>query len=175
MVKDLKIVVFGCDNTGKTTLCNDLLEILNAEGYEAELAKSIGANKTVEQYIEFMKTNLEKDHIVIFDRFPIIEESTCGRVLRNNDIFEKWDNNETLELLESVDLFIFCYPGLFKVLNWGEREQMEGVKENALKLIDAYNQMAVALVDIGGVVVEYNYNSDTPEQLYDLINGGEIG
>ncbi|MBO7695468.1 MAG: hypothetical protein J6T10_22815 [Methanobrevibacter sp.] len=174
MVKDLKIVVFGCDNTGKTTLCNSLNEMLNAEGYKSEIAKSIGANKSVDEYIDFMQENLDKDHIVIFDRFPIIEESTCGRVLRNNDIFEKWSGSEPIDLLENVDVFIFCYPGLFEVLNWGEREQMSGVKENALKLIDAYNQMAVALVGIGSVVIEYNYKVETVSDLFDLLDGGEL-
>lgn len=174
MVKDLKIVVFGCDNTGKTTLCNNLQEVLNGEGYDVEIAKSIGANKTVEEYVDFMRTNLEKDNIVLFDRFPIIEESTCGRILRNNDIFAKWEGQEVIDILHDVDVYIFCYPGLFEVLNWGEREQMSGVKENVLRLIDAYNQMAVALVDIGCIVIQYNYKVNTISELFDLLNGGEI-
>ena len=51
---------------------------------------------------------------------------------------------------------------------------MSGVKENALKLIDAYNQMAVALVGIGSVVIEYNYKVETVSDLFDLLDGGEL-
>lgn len=174
MIKDLKIVVFGCDNTGKTTLCNSLVEKLNAKGYDAEIAKSIGANKSVEEYVDFMESNLEKENVVIFDRFPIIEEATCGRVLRNNDIFGKWESQDIMDLIDSVDTFIFCYPGLFEVMNWGEREQMDGIKENVSKLIDAYNQMAIALVKIGAVVVEYNYKVDTVDNIVELLDGGTI-
>ena len=151
-----KIVVFGCDNTGKTTLCNELKVILNEE-YNAEIAKSIGANKSLQEYVNFMKSNIEKENIVIFDRFPIIEEATCGKVLRDNNMFGKWDSFETIDILNAIDLYIFCYPGLFQVLNWGEREQMDGVKDNVLKLINAYNEIAVALKGMGLNVYEFNY------------------
>lgn len=171
MEKNLKIVVFGCDNTGKTTLCEGLQDCFLQNGYNAEIAKSIGANKTVEQYVDFMKKNLRKKHIVIFDRFPIIEEATCGRVLRNNDIFEEWQAEDISELIDEVDIFIMCYPGLFNTLNWGEREQMEGVKDNATKLIDAYNQMAVALLKLNCLVMEYNYTNKTPEDVFKILGG----
>lgn len=154
---NLKIVVFGCDNTGKTTLCNDIKEHFDLF-FDVEVAKSIGANKTVEQYVDFMKTNLEKDNIVIFDRFPIIEEATCGKVLRDNNIFEKWEKEDVIGILKSVDVYIMCYPGLFNTLNWGEREQMDGVKLNAIKLINAYNEMAFALKEMGLNVYEFNYS-----------------
>lgn len=157
-----KIVVFGCDNTGKTTLCKELKDIFNVE-YNVEIAKSIGANKSLQEYIEFMKNNVEKENMVIFDRFPIIEEITCGKVLRDNNIFGKWENSsETLEILNSIDLYIFCYPGLFPILNWGKREQMDGVKENVLKLVNAYNEIAVALKGMGLNVYEFNYRKDNP-------------
>ncbi len=166
--ESLKIVVFGCDNTGKTTLCNELLDILDPY-FHVEIAKSIGANKTVEEYVDFMKSNLSKEKVIIFDRFPIIEEATCGKVLRNNDIFEKWQKEDVIGILKSVDIFILCYPGLFNVLNWGEREQMDGVKSNALKLINAYNEMAVALKDMNLNVFEYNYNCHNVFKFYSRI------
>lgn len=160
-----KFVIFGCDNTGKTTLCNNLRDYL-IEQYNVEIAKSIGANKTIYEYMEFMKTNIEKENIVIFDRFPIIEEATCGKVLRDINIFGKWDNIGTIEILESIDVYIFCYPGLFSVLNWGSREQMDGIKENVLPLINAYNEVAVALKSIGLNVFEYNYKMDNVFKFY---------
>lgn len=164
----IKIVVFGCDNTGKTTLCNDLKDLIEPY-YDVEIAKSIGANKSVEQYVEFMKSNIEKEKAIIFDRFPIIEEATCGKVLRDNNIFEKWQKEDVIGILKSIDVYIMCYPGLFNTLNWGEREQMDGVKLNAIKLINAYNEMAFALKEMGLNVYEYNYKYHNAFRFYSII------
>lgn len=156
-----KIVVFGCDNTGKTTLCENLKTFIawkNKDVNSVVVAKSLGPNKSVEEQIDFMDLTLnDKQKTIIFDRFPIIEEATCGKVLRGKDNFQEWENTNVIDLLRKVDCFIFCYPGLFNVLNWGEREQLDGVKENALKLINAYNEMAVSLKSLGFKVLEYNY------------------
>lgn len=160
-----KIVVFGCDNTGKTTLCKELKNIMDVY-WNVEIAKSIGANKSLYEYMDFMKNNIAKENVVIFDRFPIIEEATCGKVLRDSNMFGKWDSIETMEILEAIDVYILCYPGLFATLNWGDREQMEGVKENALKLINAYNEIAVALKSIGLNVFEFNYRKDNAFKFY---------
>lgn len=158
-----KIVVFGCDNTGKTTLCENLKTFIawkNKDVNSVVVAKSLGPNKSVEEQIDFMELTLnDKQKTIIFDRFPIIEEATCGKVLRGKDNFQEWENTNVVDLLGKVDLFIFCYPGLFDVLNWGEREQLDGVKDNALKLINAYNEMAVSLRSLGFKVLEYNYKS----------------
>lgn len=158
-----KIVVFGCDNTGKTTLCENLKTFIawkNKDVNSVVVAKSLGPNKSVEEQIDFMDLTLnDKEKTIIFDRFPIIEEATCGKVLRGKDNFQEWENTNVIDLLRKVDCFIFCYPGLFNVLNWGEREQLDGVKENALKLINAYNEMAVSLRSLGFKVLEYNYKS----------------
>ena len=158
-----KIVVFGCDNTGKTTLCENLKTFIawkNKDVNSVVVAKSLGPNKSVEEQIDFMDLTLnDKQKTIIFDRFPIIEEATCGKVLRGKDNFQEWENTNVIDLLRKVDCFIFCYPGLFNVLNWGEREQLDGVKENALKLINAYNEMAVSLRSLGFKVLEYNYKS----------------
>ncbi len=167
--RGLKIVVFGCDNSGKTTLCNDIKRYYN----QFEIAKSIGANKTAKEYIDFMETNLNSKQNIIFDRFPLIEECVCGTVLRGKNLFEDVMNGfEGRSLLSLVDLFVFCYPGLFCVTNWGDREQMEGVKENVLGLIDGYNVFAYWLNDNGFRICEYNYNNvsdgNYPEQIVKL-------
>lgn len=160
-MKAKKIVVFGCDNTGKTTLCELLKKELSIFFKNpVEISKSLGPNKTVEEQFNFMNETLnDESKTIIFDRFPIIEEATCGKVLRGKDNFAEWEDTDVVGLLEKVDLFIFCYPGLFDVLNWGEREQLDGVKKNALRLINAYNEMAVALRNLGFKVFEYNYKN----------------
>lgn len=162
------IVIFGCDNSGKTTLSQDIskeLDLLlrnNGLAYPIECKHSLGPNVTLEQHENFMNENLDKDCITIFDRFPFIEEGVCGSILRGHNIFGHYTKEEQDVLLSKVDLFILCYPGLFNIINWGEREQMEGVKENVVNLIKGYNMIAVNLKDNGYNVVEYNYRCDAP-------------
>ena len=170
-MENKKIVVFGCDNTGKTTLCNYIKDRFEHDVKEEcsdkiYIAKSIGPNKTVDEYIDFMKDELLNEDNVIFDRFPIIEEYTCGNVLRHKNIFE---GELVVPFFKMVNVFVFCYPGLFNTLNWGEREQMDGVKENAVDLINSYNLMAYTLKSFGYNVIEYNYKVDTMYDVYKKI------
>lgn len=149
------IVIFGCDNTGKTNLSRVLKDEFAAEGVEANIVTSIGKASKEEQ-VKFINDKLNSVGIKIFDRFSPIEEFVCGYVLRGKSNFTLSELNS---FIDRVDLFIFCYPGLFSVLNWGEREQMEGVKQNVLRLINRYNDVAMYLKDEKKYIVEYNYNS----------------
>lgn len=146
----INVVIFGCDNSGKTTLANKIVEFINNSIY----VRSLGPNKTVDEQIKFMAENLNVNRVNIFDRFPCIEENVCGNVLRGKDNFSGLD---TSAILNKVDLFIFCYPGLLNVLNWGSRDQLSGVKENVVELINGYTKYAKYLIDKGYNVLEYNY------------------
>lgn len=163
------IVIFGCDNSGKTTLSSNIVEYLNKNGIDVEYQHSLGPNVTIEQQKEFMENNLAKDVVTVFDRFPFIEEGVCGTILRGVNAFdtgdEEIDTQYEKELLGKVDLFILCYPGLFEVINWGEREQMFGIKENIVNLIKGYNMVAVNLKNIGYPIKEYNFKCDNFEEL----------
>ena len=157
----VNIVVFGCDNSGKTTLCENLAKHYTENKMQKiNMVHSLGPNKTLEQQIEFMKLglyNTESD-INIFDRFPVIEETVCGSVIRKHNNFLSSINGLLgYSYLRFVDLFIFCYPGLDSVVNWGSREQMDGVKENVIQLINGYNQLALDLVENDFRVFEYNF------------------
>lgn len=156
----INIVIFGCDNSGKTTLAKTLCSVIEDSRY----VRSLGPNKTFNEQIRFMVDNLDVDRVNIFDRFPCIEENVCGNVLRGNDNFSGFD---TSTILDKVDLFIFCYPGLKSVLDWGDREQLNGVKENVVGLINGYNKYAYKLIQNGYRVEEYNYN--TLEVIWDCV------
>lgn len=147
----MNIVVFGCDNSGKTTLSKVLDSFIG--GY----VHSPGPLPTVELQKQFIDDNLNKSIVNIFDRFPIIEESVCGKILRNHNNFE--NENEYIEkVFKEIDLFIYCFPGLESVGSWGTREQMEGIKENIVDLINGYSDFYDFLKDNGYPVVLYNYN-----------------
>lgn len=167
------LVVFGCDNSGKTTLCNDICNYFNSIGditrtkVTSSVVHSLGAVNKFKQ-IKFMSDMLvESDkrelEIQIFDRFPIIEEFICGNILRGLDQFEM-DHYLKSVLLGKITFFIYCKPPYEKVENWGTREQMEGVKENARDMYKAYG-MVPKKFDIAQRTIEYDYTKDCPMEL----------
>jgi len=164
----MNIVIFGCDNTGKSTLASQLVNYLNdGVDFTAESIHSLGPGKTVDEMLDFMDRNLApkgSTHTRIFDRFPIIEESIYGPLLRGEN---KFAGIITKKILDQVDLFVYCYPGLFTTLNWGDREQMDGVKDKALDIIAGYNRLAVKLKLAGYNVREYNFRCDDFRRLLD--------
>ena len=156
------IVIFGCDNSGKSTLGKNLLYYLKEKGKDCSLIHSPG-NTTKEVMENFMRISLvDKDKtpnkVSIFDRFPIIEESVYGEILRDGSKFK--DKEDIDRILKKIDLFIYCFPGANMILNWGIREQYPGVKENANKLIEAYENIAKDFKEKGYPIKTYNYISD---------------
>ena len=79
---DLKVIVVGMDNTGKTTLVNQL-----SEYYGCESIKSLGPGYSREEMIDEIKRKLDLPGMKILERFSIIEECVYGNVLRNNPKF----------------------------------------------------------------------------------------
>lgn len=152
------IVVFGFDNAGKSTLAAKLADELSGKAIH-----SLGP-VPIEKMKEFMETELvNHSEPKIFDRFPILEEYIYGKVLRGENRFNDEEYNK--DILSKVDLFIYCNPGVFTMLNWGSREQMDGVKENAVELINAFNTLAIELKTKGYNVREYNYHCDNIEDI----------
>lgn len=143
-----KIVLFGPDNSGKTTLGKSLAKDLNGE-YLPPLGPA-----TLIAQSSYIYTYLEESGILIFDRFPVIEEEVCGNIFRGKSNFK---NIPFEQFLKPIDLFIFCNPGIEAILNWGEREQMDGVKENIISLYAGYSEWFKKLKDAGLKVVEYNW------------------
>jgi len=96
--------------------------------------------------------------IKIFDRFPIIEEEVYGNLLRGGSKYDS-DPDFKKEMLDKIDLFIYAYPGLLSTLNWNNREQMDGVIENVIKIINEYNKITYSFITERSVI-EFNYNED---------------
>ena len=154
-MKSKKIVIFGCDNSGKTTLANELVS-----KFGFEYIRSPGPVSRDEQ-IDFLKSKLDSDTDMVFDRFAIFEENVCGNILRGHSNFSDIPEAVAMDLFYSkVDLFIFCNPGFDEIENWGDREQMDGVKENANKLWEGYKEIFRGLKNNSLNVIEYNWKSE---------------
>lgn len=165
----MNIVVFGCDNTGKSTLCSDLVKIFNANGYICDTTHSPGP-KPIEELVEFIENNLlskDSKEIRIFDRFPIIEEAVYGKLLRGGSRFNDEEYNK--QTLGRIDAFIYCFPERESILNWGAREQMDGVKENAEDIIDEYTNVFNKIIKINNKVIIYDYNKNTAFGVFDWL------
>jgi GTPase SAR1 family protein len=143
-----KIIVVGMDNTGKTTLVNQLKEF-----YKCESIKSPGPNYTRQEMIDEIKKDLDLPNKVILERFSILEELVYGNVLRNHSKFRLDD----MDWVRDYDfVIIYCRPEDKVIYNFGDREQMAGVIEEKEKLVEAWDNLIIDLARIGFVVIPYD-------------------
>ena len=153
-----KIVIIGMDNTGKTTLVNDMKNILNIESI-----KSPGPNFTKEEMYEKIITDLSKEEVVILERFAIVEEMIYGEIIRHNS---KFNFEDLMQIKEQYNpIFIYCRPKKENVFNFGDREQMEGVIEQSKKLLEAFDNLYNRMIQNEFDIFRYDYNVSTPEEM----------
>lgn len=153
-----KIVIIGMDNTGKTTLVNDMKNILNIESI-----KSPGPNFTKEEMYEKIITDLSKEEVVILERFAIVEEMIYGEILRHN---AKFNFEDLMQIKEKYNpIFIYCRPKKENVLEFGDREQMEGVIEQSKKLLEAFDNLYNRMIQNEFDIFRYDYNVSTPVEM----------
>ena len=153
-----KIVIIGMDNTGKTTLVNDMKNILNIESI-----KSPGPNFTKEEMYEEIITDLSKEELVILERFAIVEEMIYGEILRDNP---KFNFEDLMQIKEKYNpIFIYCRPKKENIFNFGDREQMEGVIEQSKKLLEAFDNLYNRMIQNEFDIFRYDYNVSTPEEM----------
>ena len=154
-----KIIIYGCDNSGKTTLAETLSKEL---GYKYLHSPGNVSVEEMEAYINNFNNSTES---LISDRFPLIEEYVYGYILRGEDrlSYKNWMSD-----LVNADLLVYCNPGKDVIKNWGDREQMDGVKDEADLIIDRYEFVTYQLKKLGLNVKEYDY---TKYNYKDLLGG----
>lgn len=167
-VDKFNIVIYGCDNTGKTTLAKALEKEFQETAdkvLSVVYTKSLGP-ATFSEQVDFItehctnKKTKECDktyQVEIFDRFPIIEEYVCGNILRGEDNFEKADTSYVSKRIGTINMFIHCNPPFEKVIEWGDREQMEGVKEQAMGLCCMYSTVGFHFNNIKSRIFLFDY------------------
>lgn len=110
----------------------------------------------------------------VLDRHPLISEPIYGPILRKHnliDLIEKDDGRIVARLKRTVNLIIYCRPPTELILhNLHNREQLKGIEENILKLIEAYDYRMHILRQEGISVVNYDYQ--VPTDFHSLLNGG---
>ena len=135
------IIVEGCDNTGKSTLVQKLsgdLKLLTINNRRRPESISDSWD-----YL-YAVAPLAARFPTIADRWQPISEPIYGPICRNTQIFSLREIELQHEYLTSWDALkkptlIFCRPPLDRILQFGTREQMEGVIDNARRIVSAYD------------------------------------
>ena len=145
-----KIIVLGMDNTGKTTLVEQL-----SNEFKCDHIKSLGPGYTKEEMKEEMIRKLNIEELVVLERFSIFEELVYGPILRGISKFDK----EDIEEIRSYDpIIIYCRPDNETIFNFGDREQMEGVIEQRVKLVNAWDKLIAELkINYNFDIIPYNW------------------
>ena len=160
---DLKIIVVGMDNTGKTTLVNQLSEYFGCESI-----KSLGPGYTRQEMIEEVKRKLELPGIKILERFSILEECVYGKVLSNTPKFSI-DDMDWIRDYEFV--IVYCRPEDDVIYNFGDREQMVGVIEEKYKLVKEFDDLMIELSRRGFLVIPYDWTKMNYSSIVEKIGG----
>ena len=177
MSRGIKIVLMGVDNSGKTTLARNLKETMAEKGYEFSYMPPLGP-APLDKQEEYLDAVLFDEKNVIIDRLPIIEEEVAGRIFRGQNNFDKVNKEKVFGYFQNVDMFIFCNPSLKVITDWGNRPQMNGVKENVAELKSGYANLFAALwAELDGMDVcfhVYDWREDvTGRRFHRIVNSVE--
>lgn len=149
------IIVTGMDNTGKTTLVQELSLQLNIP-----TVKSPGPELSVNEKKLWVMDQLAREDTVpsgiVYDRFMPFEEMVYGLVLRGETPFTL---NDSLlaELKNRRPVIIYTRIPREKILEFGDRYQMDGVEDAAEKLLAQWDELMMNLMTTGWSVIIYNY------------------
>jgi len=156
----MKIIVLGMDNTGKTTLCQQLSEQLNTV-----IIKSPGPNLTQLEMDANIWANMTNTHNLILERFCFFEEMVYGKILRGKSKYN-FRSKPFEYIKEANPVIVYCRPSKSVIKNWKEREQMEGVIDNSDKLLKQFDKVIKKAQKHGLKVIKYNYKQET---VFDVI------
>lgn len=152
------IIIEGPDNSGKSELCRKLSLLIK---WEVEHSKVPNLEQYEGEDKEFMAYMHALRHItpapLIRDRTYAISENVYGPVIRNKSMLGVFSGRSLHYLANSQCLIIFCRPPTKKIVSDKARDQMDGVRENHLQLIERYDKIATVLEDSGAFVYRYDY------------------
>lgn len=156
------IIVEGPDNTGKTTLIKELSQYFP----ELQVVKSPGHVVLGEALAWVAGAIRNEDPRFIYDRYFPISERVYGPVLRDGDIFGQYTFDLLRLTLRREPLIVYCRPSDEVAQMWGDRQQLNGVKQHAAELCRRYDWLMTILGEMycqKGLLLRYDYTH--PEAL----------
>lgn len=149
------IIVEGMDNTGKTTLIKSLVKDLDLTHI-----KSPGPKDSLASFSWVIESLKEKRKNIIYDRYFLISERVYGPVLRGEDVFGDYTFDLVSLMLRKSPLIIYCRPPELTIKDWGDRDQMAGVKSQYSSLLTRYDWIIELIGEIAcnsTLVHKYDY------------------
>lgn len=162
------VIITGMDNSGKTTLCNQLSERMGLA-----VIHSAGPELTPDEKRVWTLDQLAREKVtpnrVIYDRFMPLEEMVYGEVLRDHSDFHFGDIY--LEMLAEINpTIIYTRPPRRIILEDNGREQMIGVREKGKKLLNAWDDLFFRMAATGWRMWSHDWTAEslTDEDLEDI-------
>lgn len=158
-------VIEGPDGAGKTTLINALRRDKRLHFWVLYQSRPPDTANAVIDLLNWVSRRSPHQHLVM-DRHPAISEPIYGPIFRGTNLLHGFNN---LLMLRDVDLFVYCRPSLEAICAAIEKtrnEQMKGVPDHILKLVEAYDTRFAQLDREGKNVFRYDYTiGDEPENV----------
>lgn len=156
------------DNTGKTTLVEELCQRFPELTYRPSIGNKHDLNQIKEQAWEEAYEHSGK--LILGDRSRIISEFVYNPILDTREI--AYGYVQYMDMVTAFSrgrhLVIFAWRPLTEILKtMHEREQLSGVKENAKDLYRAYEHVEgmfkflFRVSESGSVVKDYDYTDGT--------------
>lgn len=158
------VVIEGPDGAGKTTLIDSLRRDSGLYFWTLRPSRPPSRLSEIMEVLGWVRNRGPEQHILM-DRHPAVSEPIYGPLFRNQNLLEKMPDPL---VLDDVDLFIYCRPSDDAILAGIEKtreNQMAGVTNRTLELIEAYD-LRFAQLAHDYDVLWYDYTrGDTPEQV----------
>lgn len=161
------IILEGFDNSGKTTLGRQLSNI-----YNYAYVHSPGPMDGGIRLENYALREIANPKPVIYDRFPVISDQVYAPIIRNlPSTFTVSKQGQIIKelFLAYPHIVIYCRPKDKTILNFGDREQMEGVKTSSKELIEAYDQLFYGDDTFTPHFITYDYEKDPIDKVLNAI------
>jgi len=146
------IICEGPDNSGKTSLIKRLAPEMGLE-VRHSASHLRGSGELIDWVDKELDTKFVKPPI--YDRFPLISEQVYGPILRGHNVFEGLYKGWAKDY---QPLIIYCRPSLNRLLRFNPNiPQMDGVKDHAKQLVEAYDAIMGGLRHKAWGIVRYDY------------------
>jgi len=161
------IILEGFDNSGKTTLGKQLAEL---HGFD--YIHSPGPLDRGFGMFNWALQEIAAQRMAIYDRLSPISDTIYAPIVRGQrSAYETHIEGILIRQLiaQRPHIVIYCRPSDEAIFRFGEREQMDGVKENAIKLLESYDEFFNGPKSMGLNFIRYDYENDSVDKVHQAV------
>ena len=152
------IIVEGCDNSGKSTLIQEMAETL-----KLAIARSYGRPRSLNDILNYQYWLAQCPQPLIIDRHPAISDLVYGPIIRHHTPAILQDAQELASL--NTTYLVYCRPPYATMTSsLTTRPQMDGVLTQFSALSKAYDELMDTLQP------HFTYDFTQPHHFEELVN-----